>query len=614
LVPAAVYHRGDDKLRADASSVKLILYARRGVAAAVLFLAGATIAGGDPAAQQVTTVAGTGASGIDDGPAASATFLMPMGLARAADGTLYVSDEAAQRIRVIAGGIVRTLAGSGALAANGLSVAGGYRDGPALQAQFNRPTGIALGPDSAVYVADSNNACVRKIKDGSVSTVAGKCGERGTNDGPVADARLKDPRALAFDAAGNLYIADFDWGLRKLDIAGMLTTVHFKSIGDRRIWGVTVGGPPSDQVLVATTPSWVIDAHLARDVDEVLNTETGAEAGLPFGTAGQIAALDARRFVFTDLRTSTVRYLRLPAPKFATTDFTRVIAGGRLERSIDNAGYADGTFADSRFYAPSGIALGGHLAYVADTGNRRIRRVELPGFAVPESGLADVAPYDAGHYQIALIGPSWVYWDSLDRDSICGLMETALDAAHTFSKPARCHSIRIDAATFPQVEEYLDNYLPASANLVVLHVTTAELYTIFPDKRPPAPDETARAFKERVAALQRKLGSHVKLMLFWTYQAFDVSDVEDLLEVENEPSRRRLPVEVADDYFKYAKAMMAAVAELGIPSCDSYPGFLAYEKAPVPGPLYGTNDSHLNRRGSDLAAGILSTCIEQTKP
>jgi sugar lactone lactonase YvrE len=570
------------------------------------------MAGGDAAPQAVSTIAGTGAAGIADGPVDTATFLAPTGLARAADGTLYVADEAAQRIRTISGGVVRTLAGSGELATNGLSVAGGYRDGPALQARFNRPAGLALGRDGALYVADSNNACVRRIENGSVSTVAGKCGERGSSDGPVAEARLKDPRALAFDPAGNLYIADYDWGLRKLDRNGVLSTVHFTSIGDRRIWGVTFGGPPDDPVLVATSPAWVIVAHPARGTDEALNTESGTEGNFPFGSAGHIAALDARRYIFSDAHTSTLRYLRLPARPFATTDFTRVIAGGRFERPIDNAGFADGGYDASRFYAPHGIAVAGGFAYVADTGNRRIRRVALPGFAVPESGLADLTPYDARHYQIALIGPSWVYWDSLDRDSICGLVENAVDAAHTFAKPARCHSIRIDAASFAQVEDYLKNYPAASANLIVLHVTTAELYTIFPDKHPPAPAEAAEAFRKRLAALQQSLGSRAKLMLFWTYQAYDVSSVEDFFEGETKPGRRRLPVEVADDYNLYAKAMMAAAAGLGIASCDSYADFVAYEKAPVAGPLYGTDDSHMTRRGSDFSANVLSRCIEES--
>src|SRR5579862_6736272 len=95
-----------------------------------------------PREQPVMTLAGTGAAGMRDGPARSATFMMPTGIARARDGTLYIADTAAQRIRTLAHGIVRTVAGSGTVVPPGLSVAGGYRDGPALHASFDRPTGL----------------------------------------------------------------------------------------------------------------------------------------------------------------------------------------------------------------------------------------------------------------------------------------------------------------------------------------------------------------------------------------------------------------------------------------------------------------------------------------
>src|SRR5579864_463614 len=114
------------------------------------------------AAQDVTTIAGSGAAGITDGPAQKATFLFPAGVAVAHDGSIYISDSAAQRIRLLTtDGQVRTVAGSGAVAAPGLIVPPGYQDGPALQAKFNGPSGLAIGPDGALYIADSYNGCIR---------------------------------------------------------------------------------------------------------------------------------------------------------------------------------------------------------------------------------------------------------------------------------------------------------------------------------------------------------------------------------------------------------------------------------------------------------------------
>jgi sugar lactone lactonase YvrE len=591
----------------------------RALSAAAVLVCAIAAGGNAPAqtggaAQQVSTIAGSGASGMSDGPAAVATFLMPTGLARGADGTLYIADEAAQRIRALSGGVVRTLAGTGELVPNGLSVQGGYRDGPALQAQFNRPTGLAVGPDGALYIADSKNGCIRKLQNDEVSTVAGKCGLPRVSDGidgPAAEARFKDPRALVFDGDGNLYVADYDWGVRKIDKKrGQVTTLHFKSIGNRLIWGVTIGGLPDDPTLVATSPDWVIIEHLNTGVDEALNTVAGAEGNRPFGSAGQIAPLDRRQYVFTDLRSSTVRYLRLPERPFATTDFTRVLAGGRFERQIDNAGFADGSYADSRFYAPHGIVLSNGSAYVADSGNRRIRKIVLPSFRVSESGLNDLAPYEANRYQIAYIGASWAYWDSLDRDSICGRLESDLDAVRRFAKPVRCHPIRIDAASFGQIEDYLDNYLSPNADLVVINMTLAEAYSIFPNSAPPSLEAAIAAFKQHVATLKSKFGPHTKLMLFWTFDSDDVSNVENLYEREDNGGRRALPGDIVDNYNISSKRMIAAIDTPGVFSCDSYPDFLAYEKLPVEGPLYGTDDSHLSPRGSAFAAGLLANCLE----
>src|SRR5215469_5504244 len=91
-------------------------------------------------AATVSTFAGSGLAGIADGPAASASFLEPEGVAVAPDGDLYVADTAAQRIRRITPqGIVSTVAGSGAIDDSHLYVPGGFRNGPVASARFNRP-------------------------------------------------------------------------------------------------------------------------------------------------------------------------------------------------------------------------------------------------------------------------------------------------------------------------------------------------------------------------------------------------------------------------------------------------------------------------------------------
>src|SRR5690349_13290663 len=119
----------------------------------------------------VRTFAGRGEPGpghgrTTDGPPDVAEFMSPTSLAADASGNIYVSDYEANVIRKIdPKGNVTTLAGTGQP---------GWKDGPGLEAQFNAPNGIAVGPDASVYVADALNHRIRKItSDGQVSTVAG---------------------------------------------------------------------------------------------------------------------------------------------------------------------------------------------------------------------------------------------------------------------------------------------------------------------------------------------------------------------------------------------------------------------------------------------------------
>jgi sugar lactone lactonase YvrE len=103
----------------------------------------------------VTTLAGNGQPGVADGLGPSARFDNPTGLTVAPDGTVYVADRNNHRIRAIdAAGQVRTLAGDGTAA---------FRDGPAQQAQFNRPLDVVMGADGALVVSEEGNHRLRKV-------------------------------------------------------------------------------------------------------------------------------------------------------------------------------------------------------------------------------------------------------------------------------------------------------------------------------------------------------------------------------------------------------------------------------------------------------------------
>jgi DNA-binding beta-propeller fold protein YncE len=175
----------------------------------------------------LTTVAGTGAKGDagDGGPATQAQFNGMHSLAVTPGGEVYLADTWNCRVRKIDArtGLITTVAGTGQ---KGFSGDGG----PAVKAQFGGIYCVALDPQGQrLYLADLDNRRIRVIDlaTGTVSTVAGN-GQRGVPpDGAAArSAPLVDPRAVAVDAGGNVYILERNGhALRVVDPAGKIRTV-----------------------------------------------------------------------------------------------------------------------------------------------------------------------------------------------------------------------------------------------------------------------------------------------------------------------------------------------------------------------------------------------------
>ena len=160
------------------------------------------------------------AQGAADGPGSDARFNTPRGLAVDGQNNLYVADEGNSNIRKITpAGMVSTLAG-----AAGQS---GMADGAGLAASFGGPHALAADPAGTVYVADTQNHCIRKITPaGVVTTFAGLPGKAGNADGQGRAARFSEPRGIAVDAAGNVYVADTGNGaIRQITPDGVVTTI-----------------------------------------------------------------------------------------------------------------------------------------------------------------------------------------------------------------------------------------------------------------------------------------------------------------------------------------------------------------------------------------------------
>lgn len=154
---------------------------------------------------EVYTVAGNGAFGIsgDGGPATAAALNRPYGLLFDHSGNLYYSDIDSHRVRKIdPNGIITTFAGAG----RGFAGDGG----PAAQALLSSPADLAIDAAGNVYIADSDNGRIRRVRaDGTIQTIAGGGPPGATGDGiPATSAYLARPTGVAVDSSGNIYIAD----------------------------------------------------------------------------------------------------------------------------------------------------------------------------------------------------------------------------------------------------------------------------------------------------------------------------------------------------------------------------------------------------------------------
>jgi hypothetical protein len=171
---------------------------------------------------QITTIAGTGVEGYggDNAAATSAYLDAPTGVAVDGSGNVYIADSHNHRIRKVSGGIITTIAGTGAAGYSG-------DGGAATAAQLSLPTAVAVDSSSNLYIADTNNQRIRRITGTTITTIAGDGEELYAGDGAAATSAVLDlPTGVAVDATGNVYIADrHNQRVRIVSVGGTISTL-----------------------------------------------------------------------------------------------------------------------------------------------------------------------------------------------------------------------------------------------------------------------------------------------------------------------------------------------------------------------------------------------------
>ncbi|HEX6986953.1 MAG TPA: IPT/TIG domain-containing protein, partial [Planctomycetaceae bacterium] len=338
----------------------------------------------------VTTVAGNGSEGFagDGGPALSASLDGPQGVAVDSAGNLYIADTFNHRVRVVTpDGNISTFAGTGFPGFSG-------DDGKATAATMILPTDVAVDAAGSVYIADLGNSRVRKVSNGTITTVAGNSGGLPPRDGLSATAvRLAGPTGLAIDGEGALYIAE-----------GSIGSGSGLDGGSFRIWKVASG-----KITALAGDGY---RSFSGDFGPAALAQFDTPAGMAYDSKGNLYIADSEnhriRKISADGTVTTVAGNALPGfsgdggpattaelnrPSGVAVDadgnlyiadtgnnrIRMVLSSGRIGTLAGNGNTAffgdGGSSLEAALNRPQGVAVGPDGIYVADTGNRRIRRI-----------------------------------------------------------------------------------------------------------------------------------------------------------------------------------------------------------------------------------------------
>ena len=349
----------------------------------------------------VTTIAGLVQTGAADGPGATASFRGPKGITHDGPGNLYVTDTGNNTIRKIASdGTVSTLAGSAGTT--------GSADGSGSAASFNGPTGIAIGPEGDLYVADTGNNLIRRVTTaGVVTTYAGVRGLANFADGPPSSAKFSAPMGVAVASTGDVYVSDSGnqrvrWIARVGGIGGTAgnvgTVAGDGSAGTADGVGIAAQIPGPAAIGISASTLYVSDATQrvrkidltslavttfagSNDAGTTLSDVDGPVGSAHFDTLAGIVPTTLGGLLVTDF--FSIRHVS--AAGSAVT-----IATGAVPF---HSGTGVGTLSQLPFelgpYAPGLLVEPDKSVDVLDPGTTLLRRISPFGMVSPIAGLPD---------------------------------------------------------------------------------------------------------------------------------------------------------------------------------------------------------------------------------
>jgi sugar lactone lactonase YvrE len=354
----------------------------------------------------VSTLAGTGMAGSANGAGAVATFNNPTGVAVDLAGNVYVADLLNNLIREISpSGIVSTLAGNNSL---------GFHGGVGTAATFSAPFGIAVDTAGNLYVGEEGNQIIRMITPGAQVTILAGTGAVGSLNGAAATATFYWPSGVAVNKQGNVYVADHSNNLiRQINIPTQTVTTL---AGNRHTKGVvntsTFINNPTGVAVDGQYNIYVADynSNLILEISSSGEEYTLAGTGLKGSASGLnalasfwmpfgIAADQTGNVYVADLSNNLVR-------EVSVSGLVSTVAG------TGSAGSANGPFTGASFNSPSGVVLApSGTLYVADSKNNLIRAINAAGIVSTFAGSGTAGSTDGMGTAASFNGPTGIAVD-----------------------------------------------------------------------------------------------------------------------------------------------------------------------------------------------------------